>query len=89
MSSSSTAISLGEHQLPKPLTGRRHWGNLSGGAGSLAIAQSLSKFQEFGLVVAEDSHTAEKIFNELRFFLPEQFPVLLFPDWETLIYDSF
>ncbi len=82
-------INLGEHQPPKRATDRRHWGNLPGSAESLAIAQSLIEGEEFGLVIAENSQAAERIFDELRFFLPEQFPVLLFRDWETLIYDSF
>ena len=33
--------------------------------------------------------SAERTANELRFYLPDSLPVLLFPDWETLIYDGF
>ena len=85
----SKVLSTGKHQLPKKASQRRHWGDLPGSAQSLVITQTLVENPDFSLVIVEDSHAAEQAFNELRFFLPEDIPVLLFPDWETLIYDSF
>ena len=85
----SSALALGPHQLPRSSNDRRHWGNLSGSGESLAIAQNLAAQSDFALIIVEDSNAAEKTYHELRFFLPAEFPVLLFPDWETLIYDSF
>jgi len=41
------------------------------------------------LVITEDTSAAEKTHNELRFFLGADFPIYGFPDWETLVYDSF
>ncbi len=41
------------------------------------------------LVITEDTASAEKTHNELRFFLGDDYPIYGFPDWETLVYDSF
>ncbi len=41
------------------------------------------------LVITQDTLSAERVRNELEFFLGENFPIYGFPDWETLIYDSF
>jgi len=80
---------LDEILLPDNIHQRRHWHNLPGSGASLAISQALMSELCFGLVIAESSSEAEQIYNELNFFLPKEIPVMLFPDWETLIYDGF
>ena len=41
------------------------------------------------LVITEDSTNAAKVLAELQFFLNSSADIVHFPDWETLIYDSF
>jgi transcription-repair coupling factor (superfamily II helicase) len=68
--------------------GKQHWGNLSGAALSLAIAEAASNANRFTLLLTADSQSADRLQEELAFFAPE-LPVLHFPDWETLPYDLF
>ncbi len=76
-------------QRPESAGDRKQWSGLSGSAASLALAQFLSHSPRFCLVVTTDTQEAEKITEELRFFLPTEILVEHFPDWETLAYDSF
>jgi transcription-repair coupling factor (superfamily II helicase) len=85
----ASTLPLGVHQIPDAPGKRRHWGNLPGAAASLAISHTIQADGGFSLVVARDSQEAEQISAELQFFLPDSTPVMLFPDWETLVYDSF
>ena len=64
------------------------WGNLSGAAQGLAIAEAARSSQRFTLLLTDNSQSAERLKEELAFFAPE-LPVLHFPDWETLPYDVF
>jgi transcription-repair coupling factor (superfamily II helicase) len=75
--------------LPSRPGDRRYWGCLHGSAMSLAVASASSTHDGLCLLVTADSHEAEKLTEELDFFLDESTPVLHFPDWETLAYDSF
>ena len=84
-----TVLSITPDMLPLKTGDRRRWGNLPGSAAALAIATSLQSCTSMCLVIAEDTLTAEKIRNELQFFLDGDFPVYGFPDWETLVYDGF
>ncbi|HJP52185.1 MAG TPA: hypothetical protein QF611_14235, partial [Pseudomonadales bacterium] len=72
----SKVFPTGKYRLPKKASQRRHWGDLPGSAQSLVITQTLVENPDFSLVIVEDSHAAEQAFNELRFFLPEDIPVL-------------
>ncbi len=85
----ASTLSPGVYRIPESPGQRRHWGNLSGAAPGLAIADALKKTQGFALVVVENTQEAERVTEELKFFLDDRTPVMLFPDWETLIYDSF
>lgn len=84
-----STLPLGVYQIPQSPGQRRHWGNLVGAASGLAIATTISNSNDFALVIAQDSQEADRIAAELRFFLGDRAPVMLFPDWETLVYDSF
>jgi transcription-repair coupling factor (superfamily II helicase) len=85
----SSTLPLGVYSIPESKGGRRHWGNLSGAAASVAIAAAMETHAGMSLVIVRDNQEAEQVAAELRFFLQDRAPVLLFPDWETLIYDSF
>ena len=83
---------------PAPAPGQRQsWGGLAGAAPALALAGAARAFPGLSLVITENSRQAERLREELAFFLdsvadgaeapaPE---ILGFPDWETLPYDNF
>ena len=70
---------------------RRHWGQLYGAAKALAIISAANQFDGLTLVLTESAKSAAALERELRFFSLDdaQFPILHFPDWETLPYDLF
>ncbi|MFT6615165.1 MAG: transcription-repair coupling factor (superfamily II helicase) [Halopseudomonas sp.] len=68
--------------------GKTAWGNLSGAARALAIAEGALLHKGLSLVITPDTAMAGQLEQELRFFAPD-LPVLAFPDWETLPYDRF
>jgi transcription-repair coupling factor (superfamily II helicase) len=63
------------------------WGKLYGAAPALAIAAAAPHAPM--LVVAQSSREAEALSEEIRFFAGPDLPVRVFPDLETLPYDSF
>ncbi|GMG88171.1 transcription-repair coupling factor [Biformimicrobium ophioploci] len=70
---------------------RQFWCQLQGAAAPLAIYNRARSEDRPVLVIAADSTEAARLEQELRFFADENdaIPVLLFPDWEILPYDSF
>lgn len=83
-----STLPLGAYQIPDSPGKRRHWGNLEGAATSQAIVAAVTEKPGLSLVIVKDNQEAEQVAAELSFFL-EHTPILLFPDWETLVYDSF
>ena len=67
----------------------RRWYGLHGSALALAITEIQCAGNSVLLVIAHDSQSASQLQQELLYYQDQNFPVLLFPDWETLIYDSF
>ena len=65
------------------------WSGLVGCADSLALASAIKNENSLFVVVTPDNQTALRLEHELAFFLPEDFPILHFPDRETLPYDVF
>ena len=65
------------------------WGSLHGAAASLALAQIARRYDGPIVVVTGNALEADRLREELRFFVARAYPVLEFPDWETLPYDSF
>ncbi len=65
------------------------WQGLYGCGDALALAQAIRRERRLYLVVTEDTQTAVRLEHEIRFFLGGAAPVLHFPDWETLPYDTF
>jgi len=76
-------------ELPSKSGDRRRWSNLPGAAATHAISQAALKTPGMILVISADTQSAERLQDELRFFLGDQRPILHLPDWETLTYDSF
>lgn len=68
----------------------QHWGQLQGSSQALAITQAASQYSGPMVLVTADTPSALKLEKELAFFAsPDSPEVTLFPDWETLPYDTF
>src|SRR5204862_370154 len=65
------------------------WSGLVGCADALAMAAAIQQHDRLFVIVTEDNHAALRLEHELAFFLQQAFPILHFPDWETLPYDVF
>ncbi|HGG59489.1 MAG TPA: transcription-repair coupling factor, partial [Gammaproteobacteria bacterium] len=66
------------------------WGGLSGASLSLALAELGRRHRGLVVAVTPDTHSADLLARECRFFLGQKSHALLqFPDWETLPYDLF
>jgi transcription-repair coupling factor (superfamily II helicase) len=65
------------------------WGKLYGGAVALVIAEAAAAAPGPLLVVAQNAREAEGLSEEIGFFGGPGLPVSIFPDLETLPYDSF
>lgn len=66
------------------------YGQLYGSSLSLALATLLRKDSPTTLVICTDTLAAQRIENELTFFLGDANKrIMSFPDWETLPYDAF
>ncbi len=76
-------------QIPKNQQQSLLWTGLTGCAESLALANAIEQENRLFVVVTPDNQTALQLIQELRFFLQDKYPILHFPDWETLPYDVF
>ena len=78
--------------LPKLTPGKRfHLPRPAGAADALLLAQLAQQEKAAGrptAIVTADAADAQRLMDELAFFAPE-LRCALFPDWETLPYDSF
>jgi transcription-repair coupling factor (superfamily II helicase) len=76
--------------LPERAGDRRYWGGLYGCSKALAIHAAAKQAAAPVVVLAPDLNSARQWYEELRFFRADtDFPLLAFPDWETLPYDLF
>lgn len=66
----------------------QEYGQLVGAAFSLFCAQVLAQHQGPVLIITDDMQQTTRLKDELKQY-NTSFPTLLFPDWETLPYDSF
>ncbi|MGR9044664.1 MAG: transcription-repair coupling factor [Gammaproteobacteria bacterium] len=73
------------HKTSQPII----WSGLTGCGDSLALASSIKQENRLFVIVTPDTQTALRLEHELAFFLQEEYPILHFPDWETLPYDVF
>jgi transcription-repair coupling factor (superfamily II helicase) len=77
-------------QLPSQKGLPLYAGQLYGSAQGLLLAQAALNHGGPVLVITDDASTAHKLELEAQFYLGEKaLPILHFPDWETLPYDSF
>lgn len=88
MTNTVTNNTLTTLTLPKKCGDKITLGCLHGGALGLAIAQSAQTLANPLLVIVEDMLSANRLQDEIHFFDPS-LPLLIFPDWETLPFDSF
>src|SRR5271168_477103 len=65
------------------------WGKLYGAAAALAIAEAAARSNGPLIVIAQNSRDAESLSDEIRFFAGTDLSARIFPDLETLPYDSF
>ena len=65
------------------------WGKLYGAAPALAIAEAAAKAAGPLIVITQNSRDAEALSEEIGFFASPAVAVHVFPDLETLPYDSF
>src|SRR3979490_1411485 len=82
-------MSLLEPILPSNDERLIKWGKLYGAAPALAIAEAAPKAPGPLIVIAQNSREAETLSEEVRFFSGPGLSVRVFPDLETLPYDSF
>ena len=75
--------------LPQTADTPIYWTGLTGCGDSLALASAIIKENRLLVVITPDTQTALRLEHELNFFLDNRFPILQFPDWETLPYDVF
>lgn len=73
---------------------RQAWGGLQGSSSALCIANCAREHTGPLLLLTENSQQAERLHAELAFFYVEEacpgdYFLELFPDWETLPYDTF
>lgn len=74
-------------QLPTGAGDKKSIGNLSGASLAYTAAQLANLHSSHTLLITADPQSALKLQQELEQFC--HYPVALFPDWETLPYDSF
>src|SRR5216684_2177238 len=65
------------------------WGKLYGAAPALAIAEAATRASGPLIVIAQSTREAEALSDEIRFFASGALSIRVFPDLETLPYDSF
>jgi transcription-repair coupling factor (superfamily II helicase) len=68
-----------------------HWGRLYGSSYGLAICNAAKQTQRPFVIITPDTQTAYRLDYELRFYCSgaAELPLMHFPDWETLPYDTF
>ena len=89
MSPATNALPL-HAQLPVKTNQHIRSGQLYGSAQGLLLAQVAQQHDGPILVLTDDTATAHRLELEALFYLAgENLPILHFPDWETLPYDTF
>lgn len=81
--------SIPDKALPQHSEQIVYWSGLTGCGDSLVLANAIRQEKRLLVIVTPDHQTALRLEHELRFFLENSFPILHFPDWETLPYDVF
>ena len=77
---------------PKPKDSARDmtWQQLAGSSIALALGQLIEQHDGPVLIVTPDAPQAHRLEHEVQYFAPSwRQQIMVFPDWETLPYDSF
>ncbi len=84
------SVSLLQPALPAKVGDKRLAGQLYGSAAGLLLARAAQQHDGPLLVITDDMGSAQRLESEIRFYLGRnKLPILHFPDWETLPYDTF
>ena len=77
--------------LPEKAGKKIQFGSLYGNSDALIVSQLVRQHGAMTVVVTENMNQALQMEFSLRFFLrgDKNYPILAFPDWETLPYDVF
>jgi len=77
--------------LPEKAGSKISYGSLYGNSDALMISQLAKQHSSMTVIATENMNQALQMEFALRFFLrnDENYPILSFPDWETLPYDVF
>ena len=89
--SNPSYTNLLDPELPDRTGMRRYWGRLYGSSKALALVSAVKKSRKLLVVITADLNSAHQLTEELEFYRPtdSSYPILTFPDWETLPYDMF
>lgn len=79
----SSPIALDPASLPNEI------GGLYGSTDALLLTRLAASLERPLLHIADTQQEADRLEAEARFYAEDAIPVLHFPDWETLAYDSF
>ncbi|HDZ16171.1 MAG TPA: transcription-repair coupling factor, partial [Methylophaga aminisulfidivorans] len=83
-------VNLLQPQLPTTNKEAQFCGQLYGSAQGLLLAKAAQQHEGPLLVITDDMTTAHRLELETQFYLgSNKRPILHFPDWETLPYDTF
>lgn len=75
--------------LPTKAQDHRFFGNIPIGSSAYIIKQILESLNQFCICITKDPQQAFEIEQSLRFYRKDKDDILVFPDWETLPYDTF
>lgn len=78
-----------QENLPTKPQDHRFFGNVPQGANAYLIEHVLSNLDRFCLCITKDSQQALEIEQSLKFYSERKDDIFIFPDWETLPYDTF
>lgn len=78
-----------ETNLPAKAQDHRYFGNIPTGSSAYLIKQILESLNQFCICITKDSQQAFEIEQSLRFYINDKQFIHVFPDWETLPYDTF
>ncbi len=76
---------------PKPPSARTDitWQGLAGSSVAFALAELIDQHDKPVLIVTPDAPQAHRLEHEIQYLSRKGEQVMVFPDWETLPYDSF
>lgn len=91
MTASLSSLPLPQSKTSAAPKDHQHWGQLQGSSRALAVARASQQANKPVVLVTADTPSAMKLEKEISYFLApnSDTQVTLFPDWETLPYDTF